>query len=121
MKGLAAVVIESMQAAEAAGLAGETWDNIVAQLTAADEAFVRRLVAGTARHAARRVHEMEAAAELLVELGVEPTMTAATTESTCAGSRRPSLGPGRLPWRGPPAGAGITGRGRTPPSGAGRR
>ena len=80
VKGLTAVVMESMRAAEAAGLGPETWDNIVAQLTAADEAFVRRLVDGTPRHAARRVHEMEAAAALLVELGVEPTMTAATSE-----------------------------------------
>ena len=43
--------IESMRAAEAAGLAAETWDNIVGQLTAADEALVRRLVTGTGRHA----------------------------------------------------------------------
>jgi 3-hydroxyisobutyrate dehydrogenase-like beta-hydroxyacid dehydrogenase len=78
IKGLTAVVVESMQAAEAAGLAVETWDNITGQLAAADEGFIRRLVAGTGRHAARRVHEMEAAAELLAELGVEPIMTRAT-------------------------------------------
>jgi 3-hydroxyisobutyrate dehydrogenase-like beta-hydroxyacid dehydrogenase len=78
VKGLTAAVMESLRAAEAAGLVEETWDNVVAQLTAADEAFVRRLVAGTGRHAARRVHEMEAAAEMLRELGVEPTMTEAT-------------------------------------------
>jgi 3-hydroxyisobutyrate dehydrogenase len=80
VKGLTAVVMEAMRAAEAAGLAEETWDNIVAQLTAADEAFVRRLVDGAPRHAARRVHEMEAAAALLAELGVDPTMTDATSE-----------------------------------------
>jgi 3-hydroxyisobutyrate dehydrogenase-like beta-hydroxyacid dehydrogenase len=78
VKGLTALVVESMQAAEAAGLAGETWDNIVDQLSAADEGLIRRLVTGTGRHAARRVHEMEAAAELLGELGVEPIMTNAT-------------------------------------------
>jgi 3-hydroxyisobutyrate dehydrogenase-like beta-hydroxyacid dehydrogenase len=78
VKGLTALVLESMQAAEAAGLAAETWDNIVGQLTAADEGFIRRLVAGTGRHASRRVHEMEAAAELLEELNVEPLMTNAT-------------------------------------------
>ncbi len=78
VKGLTALVVESMQAAEAAGLATETWDNIVGQLSAADEGLIRRLVAGTGRHAARRVHEMEAAAELLAELGVEPIMTNAT-------------------------------------------
>jgi 3-hydroxyisobutyrate dehydrogenase-like beta-hydroxyacid dehydrogenase len=78
MKGLAALVIESLRAAEAAGLAAETWDNVVAQLTAADEVLLRRLVGGTGRHAVRRAHEMEAAADLLAELGVEPTMTLAT-------------------------------------------
>jgi 3-hydroxyisobutyrate dehydrogenase-like beta-hydroxyacid dehydrogenase len=78
MKGLAALVIESMQAAAAAGLAGETWRNLVTQLTAADEALLRRLVTGTAPHATRRLHEMEAAAELLAELGVDPVMTGAT-------------------------------------------
>ncbi|HYZ97610.1 MAG TPA: DUF1932 domain-containing protein, partial [Acidimicrobiales bacterium] len=78
MKGLAAVLIESMEAAEAAGLAAETWDNIVGQITAADEALLRRLVDGTPHHAARRTEEMEAAAELLADLGVDPTMTRAT-------------------------------------------
>jgi 3-hydroxyisobutyrate dehydrogenase len=78
MKGLAAVIIESLEAAEAAGLAAETWDTVVAQLTAADEALVRRLVDGTGRHAVRRTHEMDAAVDLLTELGIEPTMTRAT-------------------------------------------
>jgi 3-hydroxyisobutyrate dehydrogenase-like beta-hydroxyacid dehydrogenase len=78
VKGLTAVVIEAMQAAEAAGLAPETWDDISSQLATADEGFIRRLVAGTGRHAARRVHEMDAATELLADLGVEPIMTRAT-------------------------------------------
>jgi 3-hydroxyisobutyrate dehydrogenase-like beta-hydroxyacid dehydrogenase len=77
-KGLAQLLVESLQAAEAAGLAGETWDNLVAQLASVDEALVRRLVSGTARHAARRVDEMEATAEMLSDLGVDPTMTRAT-------------------------------------------
>jgi 3-hydroxyisobutyrate dehydrogenase-like beta-hydroxyacid dehydrogenase len=78
IKGLTALVVESMQAAEAAGLADETWDNIVGGLSAVDEGLIRRLVTGTGRHAARRLHEMEATAELLAELGVEPIMTNAT-------------------------------------------
>jgi 3-hydroxyisobutyrate dehydrogenase-like beta-hydroxyacid dehydrogenase len=78
VKGLTALVVESMRAAEAAGVMNETWDNIVGQLSAADEALIRRLVTGTGRHAMRRVHEMEATAELLTELGVEPIMTNAT-------------------------------------------
>jgi 3-hydroxyisobutyrate dehydrogenase-like beta-hydroxyacid dehydrogenase len=78
MKGLAALIVESLEAAAAAGLTDETWDTVVAQLTAADEALVRRLVTGTGRHAVRRAHEMEATVDLLTELGVDPTMTRAT-------------------------------------------
>jgi 3-hydroxyisobutyrate dehydrogenase-like beta-hydroxyacid dehydrogenase len=93
MKGLAALVVEALEAAEAAGLGAETWDNVVAQLTAADEALVRRLVTGTGRHAARRLHEMEATAALLTELGVEPTMTRATAAQLA----RVAADPGALP------------------------
>lgn len=78
VKGLAAVVIESMRAARAAGLEDETWTNIVDQLTATDEAFVRRMVEGTAVHAARRRDEMATAVELLGDLGVDSVMSQAT-------------------------------------------
>jgi 3-hydroxyisobutyrate dehydrogenase-like beta-hydroxyacid dehydrogenase len=80
MKGLAALLVESIQAAEAAGLAAETWDNVVRQLTEADEALVRRLVSGTPRHAKRRIEEMDATAALLADLQVDSTMTQATAE-----------------------------------------
>jgi 3-hydroxyisobutyrate dehydrogenase-like beta-hydroxyacid dehydrogenase len=78
MKGLAALVIESMRAACAAGLGEETWHNLVAEVTAADEGLVRRVVTGTGPHATRRLREMESTAELLAELGVDPVMTRAT-------------------------------------------
>jgi 3-hydroxyisobutyrate dehydrogenase-like beta-hydroxyacid dehydrogenase len=78
MKGLAGILIESLQAAEAAGLGTETWDNIAAQLATADEALMRRLLGGTKRHARRRIEEMDATAAMLADLGVDPTMTAAT-------------------------------------------
>jgi 3-hydroxyisobutyrate dehydrogenase-like beta-hydroxyacid dehydrogenase len=94
MKGLAAVVIESMLAAEAAGLTDETWDNIVGQLSEADDALIRRLVTGTGDHAARRLHEMEATAELLTDLGVEPTMTRATVAQLQHVAADPSALPG---------------------------
>ena len=81
IKGLAALLIEAMHAAEAAGFADETWQNLVDQFTAADELFLRRMVEGTAPHAVRRLHEMEAAAELLADLGVDPIMTRSTVES----------------------------------------
>jgi 3-hydroxyisobutyrate dehydrogenase len=78
MKGLAQLLIEALQAAEVAGVVDETWDNLVAQLSSADEALLRRLVTGTARHAARRVDEMEATVAMLTALGVDPDMTRAT-------------------------------------------
>jgi len=80
VKGVAAVLIESMRAADAAGLGGEVWGNLVEQLTGMDEAFLRRLVTGTGTHARRRLHEMEAARDLLLDLGVDPVLTAATVE-----------------------------------------
>ena len=81
MKGFAALLIESMDAAHAAGLADETWENLVAQFTDADEDLMRRLVVGTGGHSLRRMHEMEASAALLVELGIDPVMTRGTVES----------------------------------------
>jgi 3-hydroxyisobutyrate dehydrogenase-like beta-hydroxyacid dehydrogenase len=75
MKGLAASAVESMRAAEAAGcedwLADEIAEVIGRQL-------LDRLLEGSERHAARRVDEMEAASELLVELGVEPRIATAS-------------------------------------------
>ena len=81
IKGLAGLLIEAMHAADAAGFAAETWQNLVDQFTAADGKFLRRMVEGTAPHAVRRLHEMEAAAELLTDLGIDPVMTRSTVES----------------------------------------
>ena len=75
MKGLAASAVESMRAAEAAGcadwLAGEIAEVIGRPL-------LDRLLEGSERHAVRRVDEMEAASELLRELGVEPRIASAS-------------------------------------------
>jgi 3-hydroxyisobutyrate dehydrogenase-like beta-hydroxyacid dehydrogenase len=81
MKGLAASVLESLAAAEAAGCADWLRADIAATLGGADESLVDRLVAGSKQHAARRVAEMEAAAELLRELGVEPNVTEAAADT----------------------------------------
>jgi 3-hydroxyisobutyrate dehydrogenase-like beta-hydroxyacid dehydrogenase len=81
MKGLAAVVIEALRAAHAAGLADWLWSDLVAEITAADEQLLVRLVEGTGVHAARRVHEMEASASMLESLGVDPLMTRSTVQS----------------------------------------
>jgi 3-hydroxyisobutyrate dehydrogenase-like beta-hydroxyacid dehydrogenase len=81
MKGLAAVIIESMRAGKAAGCSEWVWENLSTEIAQADEAFITRLVSGTQPHAHRRLHEMECSAELLKDLGIEPTMTLATLES----------------------------------------
>jgi len=78
MKGLAAVIGEALDAAEAAGQQDWLRDQIVAELQAAGEPLVTRLVEGTRQHAARRVHEMTAAVEYLDELGVSAHLSRAT-------------------------------------------
>jgi 3-hydroxyisobutyrate dehydrogenase-like beta-hydroxyacid dehydrogenase len=75
MKGVAAAVVESIQAAELLGqrewLAGEIEALI-------GRRYFDRALEGSRRHAGRRVDEMEAACELLQELGVEPRVAAAS-------------------------------------------
>jgi 3-hydroxyisobutyrate dehydrogenase-like beta-hydroxyacid dehydrogenase len=77
-KGLTALIIESMEAASAAGEEDWAWDHIVETLTATDEAFIDRLLEGTGAHAERRLAEMEATGEFLEHLGVPGDMTAGT-------------------------------------------
>jgi 3-hydroxyisobutyrate dehydrogenase-like beta-hydroxyacid dehydrogenase len=74
-KGLAASAIESLDAASAAGQL-EWLESDISGVIGAD--LLRRLVDGSRRHAVRRVDEMEAAAELLVELGVDPQVARAS-------------------------------------------
>lgn len=104
MKGVPALMIEAMRAAEAAGLGGETWQNLIGQLTSADEDFLRTLIEGTETHSVRRTAEMEAATELLESLGVDPVMTRATTERH---RRMPAEGLPRLPGPSPAAPSGV--------------
>jgi 3-hydroxyisobutyrate dehydrogenase-like beta-hydroxyacid dehydrogenase len=75
MKGLAASVLESLHAAEAAGHRSWLEGEIAAVV---GEPLLERLVAGSRRHTVRRVDELEAARELLLELGVEPRIAAAS-------------------------------------------
>lgn len=81
VKGLAAVVIEAMRAAERTGESDWLWSNLAEQITDADEALLVRLVRGTGKHAARRLHEMEACAAMLEDLDVDPVLTRATVDS----------------------------------------
>jgi 3-hydroxyisobutyrate dehydrogenase-like beta-hydroxyacid dehydrogenase len=103
LKGFAALLVECLRAATEAGLAEETWGNLVDQFAEADAAFLRRLVDGTGAHAVRRLHEMEAVEALLAELGVDAAMTRATI-----GSLR------RVLLEGIPDIPDITGRGAAP-------
>jgi 3-hydroxyisobutyrate dehydrogenase-like beta-hydroxyacid dehydrogenase len=69
MKGLVAATVESMQAAEAVGH-GEWLEHEIEAMIG--RPFLERALEGSRKHAARRVDEMEAARDLLLELGVEP-------------------------------------------------
>jgi 3-hydroxyisobutyrate dehydrogenase-like beta-hydroxyacid dehydrogenase len=77
MKGLAALLIESTEAASRYGQADWFWTHLVDQLGSIDEAMMERLLSATPLHAGRRLEEMEAARDLLTELGVPATMTGA--------------------------------------------
>ena len=77
-KGMAASIVEALEAARAAG--DEPWlrEHIAAELAAATTATVDRITDGTRRHAVRRAAEMAAAADMLTELGVPPLMAEAS-------------------------------------------
>lgn len=78
MKGLAALLIESTEAAARVGEQEWFWAHLREQLGAIDEDLMTRLVEATPIHAGRRIEEMEAARALLGELGLPATMTNAT-------------------------------------------
>lgn len=74
MKGLAAVVIEALEGAKAAGC--EEWlrGQIEGELAGDPAALVERLVTGSRQHAARRKHEAGEAARCLEGLGTSSWM-----------------------------------------------
>jgi 3-hydroxyisobutyrate dehydrogenase-like beta-hydroxyacid dehydrogenase len=78
MKGLAAVVLETLEAGGALGFDGWIREEVAQTLRAADGSLVDRLEQGTRQHAARRVDEMSAALELLQSSGLKAPMTQAT-------------------------------------------
>lgn len=65
MKGLAAVVLESVGAAEAAGCGTWLRGQIAAELAGDPHALIDRLIDGSRAHAARRVHEVTDARDYL--------------------------------------------------------
>ena len=77
-KGMAASVVEALDAARAAN--DEEWlqAHIAAELAAADAGSLERITEGTRKHAVRRTAEMQAVADMLTELGVPPLMASAS-------------------------------------------
>jgi 3-hydroxyisobutyrate dehydrogenase-like beta-hydroxyacid dehydrogenase len=88
LKGLAAALIEALDGARAAGCEGWLIENVSRELAEFGPAAVERLVAGTHKHARRRADEMDAAAQQLSELGVEPRIALATRDALRAITRR---------------------------------
>ncbi len=79
MKGLAGLLLESLEAAQRCGVR----DAVAADMAAFidDRPFqqvIKRFVCGTAVHASRRIHEMDDALELLKSVGAPTRMTRAT-------------------------------------------
>ncbi len=98
MKGLAALGIEAIRAAGAVELDGWMWRHLAAELEAADGELLTRLITNTPTHAVRRRDEMQAAASLLDEFGIEAHMTRATVASLeHAASHGVPLPPDRSP------------------------
>jgi 3-hydroxyisobutyrate dehydrogenase-like beta-hydroxyacid dehydrogenase len=77
-KGMAASIVEALEAARAAGLEDWLTEHIAEEFAKQDALMLPRIVAGTRQHAVRRGHEMAAAAEMLTDLGVQPIMAAAS-------------------------------------------
>jgi 3-hydroxyisobutyrate dehydrogenase-like beta-hydroxyacid dehydrogenase len=80
VKGLSALVIESMRAAGTAGEADWFRAHVFEVLSNLDREYVVRLVEGNVKHSVRRVHEMEAASELLRQLDEPPLTSEATRQ-----------------------------------------
>ncbi len=84
-KGMSGAVWEALEAARAAGV--EEWlrSDIVKTFVGADEKLIDRLIDGTAKHAARRAHEMHDAAAALL---AEPVFPAPIANATAAALER---------------------------------
>lgn len=92
-KGMSMAVVEALAAARAAGLEDWLYPHIREQLVDFDARAIERIVDGSYRHARRRADEMEAASELLADLGVAPLVAGASQRSLAAiaagGATRP--------------------------------
>lgn len=78
-KGLAAILIESMEAARRRNVLDEVAGDVSATFNEIPfEKIIRRYVSGTAVHCERRLHEMKESLELLHEMGSADRTTRAT-------------------------------------------
>lgn len=81
MKGLAALLLESLEAAHRYGIADVLAADMARFINGRPfEDVMKRFVCGTAVHAGRRVHEMTEAIALLKSLGASTRMTRSTRE-----------------------------------------
>ncbi|MCB0167587.1 MAG: NAD(P)-dependent oxidoreductase [Anaerolineae bacterium] len=87
-KGIAAVVVECLAAAEPLGLEDYARQQLLTLLP--NEAMIDRFVEGSRTHAVRRSREMEAVAALLEEIGVPSYTTTAALEQLKALSALPN-------------------------------
>ncbi len=78
MKGLAALVFESLEAAGTIGATAEVRAQIAGELAGDGDAMVQRLLDGTRQHAERREHEMVDAREFLDAIDSPGWMTDGT-------------------------------------------
>jgi 3-hydroxyisobutyrate dehydrogenase-like beta-hydroxyacid dehydrogenase len=81
-KGLAAVVMETLEAAEKLELTSYAREQMLTLLK--DEPMIDRMVSGSKTHARRRIHEMDAVIELLQEVGVPAHTSAAARQRLIA-------------------------------------
>jgi len=80
-KGMSSAVWEALEAARAVGVEEWLYGDIRATFANANDAFIERIVDGTAKHALRRAHEMRDAEAMCRELRTPATMAGAAAES----------------------------------------
>ncbi len=78
-KGVAAVVVECAAAAEALNMSEYAHAQMMTILR--DESMIDRFMAGSKKHAQRRIHEMKAVTELLNSIGVSAHMSRAAMKN----------------------------------------
>lgn len=80
-KGLTALLMESLEAAEEHNDREWLWQHVVELISDADQKLLVRFIEGTSKHVDRRIVEMEAARDFIESLGAPAPMTTATVET----------------------------------------